>query len=124
MDDKETYILPLRIVSESNVTEHWTKRHARRKKQKIAIKFSLSKSHIKPPCEVTLTRIAPRMLDSEDNLPSSLKASKDAVADFLVPGLQAGRADSDDRIKWFFRQEKGNVKEYALKIEITQQDKI
>ena len=62
------------------------------------------------------------MLDSEDNLPSALKASKDAVADLLSPGLAPGRADGSNLIKWEFKQQKGKVREYALKIELTKDD--
>lgn len=58
------------------------------------------------------------MLDEGDNLPMSMKYFKDAIADWFYPGLAAGRADDNKSLKWFFKQEKGKVKEYGLKVEI------
>lgn len=70
------------------------------------------------PCKVTLTRIAPRLLDTGDNLPMAFKKSRDVIADMLIPGLQPGRADDDPRIEWSYDQKKGAPKEYAIVIEI------
>lgn len=98
--------------------EHWRTKHKRHKFQKETIADALSKQ-VKPelPCQIVLTRIAPRKLDEEDNLPMSMKWVKDAVADWLVPGLRAGRADDDKRLSWAFKQERGAVREYSLVIE-------
>lgn len=49
---------------------------------------------------VLLLRVAHRELD-DDNLTASLKHLRDAIADSLLPGLPAGRADA------FFRWEYG-----------------
>lgn len=115
---KETYFIPVKIESEANKMEHWTKKMKRKKILKMLIKFYVKNVSIKPPCKVTLTRIAPRLLDVEDNLPASLKASKDIVADILIPGLAPGRADGSKDITWDLRQEKGGVRDYSLKIEM------
>jgi hypothetical protein len=115
---KEEYIIPIRIVSEANVMEHWRKKHKRKQQQKLMINFSLYGHKILPPCKVILTRIAPRRLDDEDNLRMALKAAKDFVADLLIPGMAPGRADGMEWISWEFKQEKGKVREYALKIEL------
>jgi hypothetical protein len=48
-----------------------------------------------------------------------MKYFKDAIADFIYPGLAAGRADDNANLSWTFRQQKGKVKEYALKVEIS-----
>lgn len=116
---KECYIVPIRIESEANKKEHWSKTSGRHKRHRLAIRYIMLHTKMEPPCEVILTRIAPRMLDEEDNLPASLKHSKDVVADILIKGLAPGRADGDKRITWKLKQEKGKPKEYALKIEMT-----
>lgn len=72
------------------------------------------------PCHVKMIRIAPRFLDKDENLPMAFKYLKDAIADYFIPGLQPGRADDDDRITWEYGQEKGKVRQYAVKIQIIQ----
>ncbi len=70
------------------------------------------------PCTIHVTRLAPRKLDF-DNLCYSFKWIVDSICDRLIPGLERGRADGDKRIKEIkYFQEKGNVKEYSVKIEI------
>lgn len=59
----------------------------------------------------TLTRIAPRTLDSGDNISTAFKHVKDAIAEWL------GVNDRDPRIKWLFEQRK-LPKRYGLIIEI------
>lgn len=58
---------------------------------------------------VTLTRLGPRKLDS-DNLAGSFKAIRDGVADAL------GIDDGSELIQWEYRQEKS--KECSVVIEI------
>lgn len=70
------------------------------------------------PCLITMTRIAPRKLDAKENLPMSFKWFSDGLADYLKPGLAAGRADDDERMQWKFEQEKGEPKQYAIRIKI------
>jgi len=70
------------------------------------------------PVKVTMTRISPREYD-DDNLTSSMKEIRDKVADWLIPGLAPGRADSDERITWVYEQRKGQPKEIALEITFT-----
>jgi hypothetical protein len=60
---------------------------------------------------ITLTRIAPRALDS-DNLASGLKAARDGVADAL------GVDDGSSRIEWRYAQQRGKAGEYAVRVEI------
>jgi hypothetical protein len=67
------------------------------------------------PVDIKLTRVGKRTMDY-DNLVTSLKSARDAVADLLVPGLKPGRADNNPGLKFFYFQENG--KEYGLKIEI------
>jgi len=70
------------------------------------------------PLYIKLIRISSRKLDLEDNLPMAFKWVKDAIADILVPGKQAGRADDSELLSWDYGQETGNVREKAIRIEI------
>ncbi len=112
--------LPIKTISEANSCEHWSKKHKRHKLQKKIISLSLRNYAPPPlpPIEIILTRISPRFLDSSDNLPASFKWILDEICNWIYPGLQAGRADSKPGIFVKYLQEKGKVKEYAVKIEI------
>ena len=115
---EEHYTIPIKIESEGNKVEHWTKKHKRKKAIQAAIYYFAKRIAIRPPCTVILTRIAPRRLDDEDNLRSALKMPKDVVADILHPGLAPGRADGLGDIEWKFDQIKGDVRQYALSIRL------
>jgi len=119
-------IIPLRIISESNKSEHWSKKSARHRKQKHMISLFLKPviSKISLPCHVQLTRIAPRMLDEHDNLRSSLKWVVDSIAGLLLPNLAEGRADDDKRISWSYNQERRGIREYGLKVVIIDQEEM
>lgn len=110
----------IKTVSEANSSEHWSKKHKRHKLQKKALawKWLEENPSISLPCKVKLSRIAPRLLDFGDNLPVSMKYIRDAIADKIIPGLAVGRADDDPNITWDYGQERGGVKEYAVRIEI------
>src|SRR5215469_18479034 len=100
--------LPLKTVSESNCFEHWTKKHKRHKEQKNAVHSAFK---LNLPAKVTLTRISPKQLDS-DNLAGSFKWIRDAVAEEFRPGLAPGRADDHAGFTWVYEQRKGKPKEY------------
>lgn len=110
-------LVPIRTVSEANRSrhEHWAVTRKRVKAQHTATTLCLAGSAAKcgeVPASVLLVRIAPRALD-DDNLRSSLKAVRDAVAAFF---------SVDDKptapIRWDYSQERGKPKEYAVRIEI------
>jgi hypothetical protein len=108
-------------VSESNRSnEHWLKKGKRHNLQKLLIKSYMMK-HVHEinilPCLITMTRIAPRTLDS-DNLVSSFKWFRDAIAEHFFPDLAIGRADDNERLTWEYAQEKGEPKQYAIRIKI------
>ncbi|MDC7243634.1 MAG: hypothetical protein PQJ44_06835 [Sphaerochaetaceae bacterium] len=115
--------IPMHLVSEANIQEHWTKKHRRKKKLQLLLLAYWPKNNIELPCTVSLTRIAPRTLDS-DNLQFSFKYVRDFIADQLIPGKSAGRADDDDRIFWEYDQKKGKPKEYAIDITIESKLKV
>lgn len=99
--------IPIKTVSEANRRDHWAKKAKRVKSQREAVYLACPKAEV--PCVVTLTRVAPRSLDS-DNLQSALKATRDSVAQRL------GVDDADERVEWRYAQEKG--KEFGVVVEI------
>ena len=138
MTTKIKWQIPLKTVSESNSNEHWLKKAKRHTQQQFFIK-QLFKSLNKPiylPCMITLTRIGPRVLDIEENLPMAFKWIKDEIGACIFPErvveyvqkrkrngkvylshrTNKGHADSDPRIKWTYAQEKGKI--LAIRIEI------
>jgi hypothetical protein len=107
------WIIPIHTISEANCSEHWSKKKKRHDIQKrwIKVYFKNEGQFIPLPCHVKLTRLGKRLLDS-DNLPVSMKWLRDEIANQLIPGLAAGRADDDKRITWEYAQEKS--KEYKV----------
>jgi len=107
----------LRLVSEANAHEHWRKRSARAKHQRsvcaLAIRAAIRAADLALPLRVTIVRVAPRALDS-DNAVGSAKHARDGVADALAAiGL---RDDRDARVTWHVGQERGAPKTYGVRI--------
>lgn len=115
-------VLPIKTVSEAN-GRFMTARGARAKwartaRQRAEVRNLLNaRIGIGPPelpVEIKLTRIAPRRLDRLENLGGALKAVKDGVADYL-----GCRNDEGPEISWLpHGQEKGRVREYAVRIQM------
>lgn len=107
--------VPVRVTSTPNERLHWSAKARRVKAQRTAAYFELRRSNPTPPAwarvKVTLTRIAPRVMDT-DNLAAGFKGIRDGVADFLRID------DGSDRVTWDYRQMRGAPKEYAARIEI------
>jgi hypothetical protein len=85
------FVVPIKTVSEANSHEHWRKRQTRAKVQRATAQhiaaFELQGTgytllDLPLPAVVTMTRISPRFLDS-DNLQGSLKHVRDGLADWL-----------------------------------------
>lgn len=96
--------IPVRTVSEANSHEHWRVR-ARRAKEQRGLALLVCRglgAPPAPPLTITLTRVGPRSLDS-DNLAGSQKHVRDGIADWL--GL--AKHDSDPRLTWLYEQRKG-----------------
>lgn len=105
--------LCLTLPSMANVRMHWATKARIVKKQRRAVSDILC--GIKPPplpVKVTLTRIAPRRLDS-DNLSSSCKGIRDAVAEWM------GVDDASDQYEWVCQQEKGKTPMVRIEVENT-----
>lgn len=109
-------VIPIRIESTQNLRECWQLRARRAKSHRELATWALGINAVRPalPCVITLTRIAPRSLDS-DNLASGCKAARDGIADWLRVD------DGDKRIEWRYVQVRGAPKQYALRIDIKEQ---
>jgi hypothetical protein len=114
-------LLAIRTESEANLRENW---HVKAKR--VRMQRQITRVTIEQECKkgrwqdndlpgstytITLTRIAPRPLDT-DNLARSFKAIRDGIADAL------GIDDGSKRLMWNYAQEKGPPKRYAVRIEI------
>ena len=107
-------LLPIKITSPANGSHgHWSADAKRRKKQRTIVKWGLMPLPKPPlPVVVTLTRIGPRDLDT-DNLAGGFKSVRDEVAAWL------GCGDSTrDPVTWVYRQQCGESKQYACRIQI------
>lgn len=103
----------LRLVSEANAHAHYRERSARAKAQRHAVHVALV-DYAPPlvPAVVRIVRVAPNALDT-DNLTGSAKHVRDAVAEWL------GIDDRDERVTWHVGQEKGDPREYAVRVLIS-----
>lgn len=106
----------LRLVSEANLKCHWAVKAKRAKEHRTASFTALASMIGNPkiwtdqlPIVITITRVAPRPLDS-DNLFRSAKSCRDGIADFLKVN------DGDTRITWVMAQRRGAPKSYSVEI--------
>ena len=107
-------LLGIRIESEANGREHWRKKAKRTKEQRMRASYAMrmvawsawaSAGPDQRPITITLTRIAPRKLDS-DNLAGGFKAVRDGIADWL------GTDDGHESLTWLYAQRKGHPGQY------------
>lgn len=113
MNKSQIYQFPYRLKSEANLGEHWRTKHQRHRKERYFLTLALKCLDCQLPVIVRLVRISARECDY-DNLVACFKNIRDVVADLLIPGMPAGRADGDPRISWEYAQEKGRS---AVRIE-------
>lgn len=98
--------VPVRVVSEANLREHWTAANRRKKEQQEAVRDVWALSPLPMwggnwntagPVRVILTHFGPTM--DTDNLQRALKAIRDVVADLI------GIDDGDTaRVQWHYAQ--------------------
>ena len=100
--------IPLKLVSTANQREHWAVRANRARIHRFAC--MVVPLH-RLPCVVTITRIGPTPLDT-DNLAISAKNVRDGIADRL------GANDNSPLIEWQYAQEKCKRGEYGVRIRI------
>ena len=105
--------LPVRTVSTLNAREHWSKRAPRAKEHRalarMLLMVPLRAARLSPPVRVTLTRVAPRQLD-DDNNQGALKSVRDGIADAL------GVDDRTPLVIWVYEQRRGKPREYGVEI--------
>lgn len=115
VDDSVRLALPIRTVSETNQREHWSRRHKRRRAQRLTVALTMTPLVVGlrgfVGLNVMLTRIAPRELD-DDNLRGALKAVRDGVADAL------GIDDGDRRVTWLYGQGRGTPRAYGVEVQV------
>jgi hypothetical protein len=105
--------LPLHLVSGMNVREHWAvrKRRAHEHRGATLMRLRPRLQGLEPPAVVTITRIAPRPLDS-DNLQAACKHVRDGVADAF------GLDDRSPKLAWNYDQRRGAPRYYGVHIRI------
>jgi len=106
----------LRVVSEANQREHWAAKNRRKKaqQQRVAVELCAVRDALpKPPLRVRLTRIGPRVLDT-DNLAGSFKHVQDGIARHF------GVDDGDGSIRWEYDQSAIGKHQYAVVVEMTE----
>lgn len=112
----KTYEFDFRLRSVLNARWHWTKlyRYKRELGAFTAAYWTIHLGNWRPmlPCKVTLTRIAPRAMDSHDNLRASGKSAIDSLAKII------GVDDADPRVTWLYSQERGQPRAYAVRVAI------
>ncbi len=95
-----SFELPLKTPSVANLREHWSAKAKRTATQRRAVMLKCPKRKDGPLLVVTLTRVGPRELDS-DNVASALKGIRDAVA------ARLGVDDGSALVRWEYQQAKG-----------------
>ncbi len=107
---EKTITFPLDTTSPKSMHEMPWAKHKRVKHERNITRVYLLASKPMPafPLTIRVTRLAPRTLDAHDNLPMSLAAVVDEIADAL------GVPDNDPRLTWRYSQEQ--QAEYGVRI--------
>lgn len=110
-DGSEVIIVPIRTGRGQNDRENWAAKMRRTRSERTTVGWML-KGRPRPalPCVVTLTRSAPSNGLDRDNLQGSLKAIRDAVADWI--GVDDAR---EDIVEYRYHQRRGS---WGVAIEI------
>ncbi|RKG91154.1 hypothetical protein D7V97_41955 [Corallococcus sp. CA053C] len=93
--------MPVTTVNITNRREHHLKKHERSKGQRDATHLLWPGWSGPALLVVRLTRVAPRQLDTGDNLPAALKSIRDEVA------TQLRLDDGSPLVRWVYAQAKG-----------------
>lgn len=105
-----TFTLPIQTVNPLNRRDHWAAKAKRASQERTVTHATLwGKRPPTLPATVTLTRLAPRVMDT-DGLAASFKAIRDGVQDAYAVD------DGSELFRWRYRQE--HAKRYAVRIEI------
>lgn len=109
----------IRIESEANRREHWTKKRLRAKHQQAMISNVCRTARgemrtLRLPLRIVFTRYGPRRIDS-DNLAHGFKAVRDALMRWIGDGKTD---DGDERIEWCYRQVANGQRVYSISVDI------
>jgi hypothetical protein len=105
---KLSFELPLRVASKANERTHWAIKARDAKRERMAARAKFPHGEARALLVVTLTRLGPRALDS-DNLAGSMKNIRDGIADALRID------DASPLVRWEYEQERG---EYAVRVKV------
>lgn len=95
------FVVPVHVVTKDNQRGYWAKRARRDKKEREVARMAwlgVGSPPPKPPCAITLIRVAPRKLDHQ-NMGSALKSVIDGLAQAF-----GWRTDGVGGVDWFFEQ--------------------
>jgi hypothetical protein len=120
------FVAGYRLESKANARHHWRTAATVTEGQRDMGQRMGSMLPRALPCTVTLTRLGKGTLDEGGNLEHAFKAIRDGIADVLVGKpttvMRKGREtivmrgnDSDPRITWVFKQERGD---YAIEARV------
>jgi len=115
--NSQSWSIPIRLQSYANMAEHWRRKVQRKKKHNELLDayFFVQQLEIKPPCRITLVRVAPRKLD-DDNLRFAFKNVLDRIGKYLMPEKKVGHADGSGLIQVDYQQTRGKPNEYKINI--------
>ena len=107
--------LPIHVKS-ANDTSHWRASASLVKKHAWMVRDIFKNFNLPElPVHVTFIRVAPRKFD-DDNLMIAFKGVRDTIAQMYFPDTRRGMADSYECFTWEYRQEKGEPKEYSVRL--------
>lgn len=115
--------IPIRLVTLENQREHWSVKARRAKEQRGETRRIVdrgtreTKWSAPAPIRITLTRLAPRKLDS-GNFHGSFKHVQDGVADWLH--IDDGSPD----LEWVYAQEKSECYGVRVRMESTMGERV
>ena len=114
--------LPLRLTNAKSRHEHWTVQSKRTRIQRhYVFEHLMALWEDGPllglPLHITITRIAPRVLDEGDNLAYAASAVRDAISDWLCGQYLKGE-DRQEGLVWEYEQKRLVPGFYACEITV------
>lgn len=106
-----SFDVAVKLASEANIRDGVKPKIRRKKEVKLAVRSALElvPKVITLPCVVTMIRLGPRKLDS-DNLATACKPVRDVLAEWI------GIDDADERIQWKTKQKQS--KDYLVRVRL------
>jgi hypothetical protein len=121
----QSWDLPIRVYSEMNINDHWTKKRQRRARQQFYIRgwWNKEKPKFNLPLVITLTRLSPRKYDDDNNV-SAFKAIRDEIASKIFPEKSRGHADGSKLITWKYSHEKSKSTGIKITFEYNEENSL